>query len=396
MDVTVRRRDNGGIYLVSIVINAAGDTASYAYGPMPGTVLVDQFPGANDDAQLANALNYAAAQTYKPAILFGGRKYSYTKPITGFSGMRLVGTAGQVDQVRSGDPYPCAIYLSIGGSNGWLNFPNGNTYGIYVGGLTFNGNSTTRFAGVNSAANVVTSMFENLSFNGFQSVFGSTTTVQAFTISTFAGFWNVNNGTDTQFTLGGSDCSFWENSSINLDTPGGYRAAGSYLLNLASMSKTTIGPVYTTADRGSGVKISNSGVGQLIIRGARFEGRNAATPCYGSTLRIEGNTGVMLRDCWYGYGMTNPSATGRNDAGVIHVSGGDVEVNGATYGAANGISQSVPFLYAEGGKVRIRSVHTQTNQSWAGKPVVVQAGSAIVDADNSVTVKNGAGTIIQP
>lgn len=363
----------------------------------PGCVYIDSFPGVNDDAKLAAALDHAKNQTYKPAIIFGHRRYDFTQPIDVFPGMRLQGGApGSTEQVRSGNPIPGAIHLNLGGNRGWLRFPNGNTAGVNIGRLSFNGNATTRFAEINTQANVMTSVFEDLSFNGFLSIFGSTTAIQPFTISTFRGFWNVNNGRDIQFNMGGSDNSFWETGSINLDTPSTFRSNGSYLLGFSSMSKSTVGPVYLTAEGGAGLEIKNSSAGQLILRSLRLEGRNAGAPCLGAVVRISGNTGVTFRDCWFAYGMSNPAATGRDDKGTVHVTAGDVDIQGGWYAVANGVSRDTPFLYASGGKIRIRDMHTQPTQSWTTKPVVVQAGSAVIDADNSVTVKDGNGNILQP
>lgn len=381
---------------LNAAINEVSDKADAAQA-MPGCVYLDSFPGSTDDAKLAAALTFAKAQPYKPAIIFGNRRYDFTQPIDVYSGMRLQGGApGSTEQVRSGNPIPGAIHLNIGGNRGWLRFPNGNVFGVNIGGLSFNGNSSTRWADVNTASNVVTSVFEDLSFTGFLSIFGSTTSIHAFTISTFRGFWNINNGRDLQFNIGGSDCSFWETGSVNLDSPTGYRPDGSYLLSFTSMSKTTVGPVYLTAERSAGLRIQNSASGQLIIRSMRIEGRNAGVPCYGAVVRVSGNNGVTFRDCWFAYGMSNPALTGRDDQGVIHVTSGDVDLQGAWYGVADGVSRSIPFLYASGGKVRIRDTHTQPTQNWTTKPVVVQAGTAIIDADNSVTVIDGNGNVLQP
>jgi hypothetical protein len=384
-------------------INQVSDTADAALAgaqstTFPACVYVDSFPGANDDAKLAAALTYAATQDYKPAIIFGNRRYNLSQPITAFSGLRLSGGApGSTEQVRSGNPLPGAIYTTIGSNNAWLNFPNGNTYGINIRGLSFYGTSNTRWSSPNPSSNVVTSVFDDLSFNGYKSIFGSTTVNQPFTISTFRGFWNVNNCYDQAFALGGSDCSFWETGSINLDAPEGFRPDSSDLIRFGAMSKSTVGPVYLTADRASGARISNSNAGQLIIRGMRFEGRNATNPCDGAVLLVDGNSGYTLRDCWFGYGMANPATNGRVDRGVIHITNGKGVIDGAWYGRADGVSEDVPFIYCSGGTVRVQNVMTQMGQTWGTgkKPVVVQTGTGTVYADNTVTVKDGNGNVIQ-
>ena len=63
---------------------------------------------------------------------------------------------------------------------------------------------------------------------------------------------------------------------------------------------------------------------------------------------------AMFRDCWFGYGMSNPTS-GSNlghssaDAGIIHQTSGYVGVRGATYDRATGVAESVPLLYQAGG-----------------------------------------------
>ena len=81
--------------------------------------------------------------------------------------------------------------------------------------------------------------------------------------------------------------------------------------------------------------------------------------------------------------MANPGATGRNDGGVVHVSGGDVLMDGIDYERARGVAESVPLLYVSGGKARVRNV---TGRGFSGKPVVRQTRAGLIDADSSVTV----------
>lgn len=364
-----------------------------------GGVLLDDFDGGTDDIKLTAALAYAAAQTYKPAILLGNRRYDFNTQRTMFPGMRIYGASpGSYDQVRSGNPFPTAVYLNIGGNNGWLVAPDGLTPGVNIGRLSFNGNASTRWMHPNAAANIQTGLFEDLSFNGFRSVIGSQGVNMPFTITTFRGFWNINNGAEVQIAIGGSDCSMWETGSINLDSPPALRADSSDLIRFGALSKSTVGPIYLTADRSSGAVINSTNVGQLVIRGMRYEGRNANTPCHGAVLRVSGNSGYVLRDSWFGYAMSNPATNGRNDKGVIHISDGEGLIDTAWYGRATGVSEDVPFIYCEGGTVYVRNIFWQRNQAQGAgkKPVVVKTGTGKVYADNSVTVTDAAGTVIAP
>ena len=65
------------LYALLLVLLAAA-TTTLAQG-VPGTVLLDSYAGATDDAKLTNALADVKTKTYIPAILLSGRTYTFTK-----------------------------------------------------------------------------------------------------------------------------------------------------------------------------------------------------------------------------------------------------------------------------------------------------------------------------
>jgi hypothetical protein len=371
-----------------ITLPAAGS------GLNPGCVDFDSFSGADDEAKLTNALSYMAAQTYKPTLLFGNRLHTFTTPRTVFSGLRMAGGAvGHTEQVRGGTPIPNQINLSTG--TGWLVLPSGNTFGMSFQTMAFNGNSGSRFFQPSGTGVIWTSNFHNLSFNAMQSVFGNSSQQALFTASSFSGWWNVNNSREAAFWLGGSDNSFWAGDEVLLDSDISVMNLGTpmrFHFNYSGMSKTTVGPMYITAEQVGAINITGGGEGQTLFTGCRIEGRNASTPSYGALVRQTGNSGSTFRDCWWGYAMSNPSAAGRGDAGVIHVTAGTLVIDGAWYGRASATAESVPFIYATGtAKVFVRNVQVGTGSgaaTWTGKPIVARVGtsSATVDADSTVTV----------
>jgi hypothetical protein len=228
-----------------------------------------------------------------------------------------------------------------------------------------------------------------------QSVFGSAAQQALFTASSFSGWWNINNSREGALNLGGSDCAFWVGDECLIDSPPATMGTTTPLkshLVLSGQSKTVFGPLYITADVNSAIRIDGGNQGQCVFQGTRIEGRNATTPSYGSLVRQTANAGTTFRDCWFGFAMSAPGSTGRDDAGVIHVTAGTLVVDGAWYGRATGVAESVPFIYASGtAKVFVRNVQVQTGTgapTWTGKPIVARLGSstATVDADSTVTV----------
>jgi hypothetical protein len=352
----------------------------------PGVVTLDSFAGSTDDAKLTNALSYAAAQTVKPPIAWGNRRYDHTQSNRQvFSGMKLVGLGGYGDQQRAANSIPNDIRYT--GSGTWWQFPAGQTFDVQFQGLSFQGNSNAQFIAANPGVAWI-SVWRDLGFNLWKHVFGNPTTKFLHTACKIGmGFFNANNGYNTMGTFGGSDSEFFTEGAL-IDSPPSTMTAGAYHLIFDYTEKSGCGPIYMTAERSSGIRIlGGQTTTGLVLNGmGRVEGRNVSQPCAGSNIRIDG-AGVTIRDWWVAYGATALNTNAHTgEGGVITQTGGDVLYDGLWYDRATGVAETVPFIYVSGGVARVRNIRKgYKGGSWTGLPRVDQAGGT-VDADNSVTV----------
>jgi hypothetical protein len=349
--------------------------------------MLDSFDGANDDAKLTAAMAYCAAQTYKPAILISNRQHLFSQANRLlYSGFKMVGLGGQGDQQTSCNEV--GNELKFTGTGVWLVAPaaSTSTRGLYLGGLFFEGNSGAQFMQSNPGV-TGKAVFENLGFNLWKHVLGNPTQKWLSTACQFQGWWNVNNGYDTAFTLGGSDSNFWTDGML-LDSPPTLMNASSYHLIFDYQEKTSVGPIYCTADRSSGVwvKGGSTTAGMVMYGAGRVEGRNCTTPCAGANIRIDGGM-FTIRDWWVSYGGSSFNSNGHTgEGGIITQTGGQVLYDGLYYDKTSAVAETVPFLYVAGGKARVRNIRTGAKGgAWTGLPRVKAAGGS-VDADNSVTV----------
>jgi len=148
--------------------------------------------------------------------------------------------------------------------------------------------------------------------------------------------------------------------------------------------------IYCTAEGHSAFLLARGASANSVwIKDCVIEGRNAGAPSPGALVRMTGGQFTM-RDNRFAFAMTNPSATGRNDSGVIHVAGGTLTVDGATYDRATGVAETVPFIYVSGTNTRVRVRNVTKLGTWTGKPVVKQAIAGLIDADDTVTLVTAA------
>jgi hypothetical protein len=304
-------------------------------------VQLDDFSGT-DDQKLTAAMTWAAAQNPIPAIQFPNRTVSLsTGGRTPYSGMRLIGPTGS-----EGPKNPeittayaaCLLYLNVGvGTSSLFNGAGGTYYDIYVGGLTImNGNAGSQFWHQPSGT-LYACQFHSLTFYAMNHVFGDATNKALFTQVIFTGHWQVISGTDTQFHLGGSDCSLWMSGYCNMANTG--TASGTqYLMMLDTLAKTNIGYLYVTTQGGfSGLLLEGSGSG-VSFHGGTFEGLNAGLPSTGAPVTITGGD-------WSFFGSSFNYTNTAN--GVIIQSGGTV----ALYSPSNNPATSTPspLLYQTAG-----------------------------------------------
>ena len=353
-------------------------------GDVPQGIAFSSLAGSTDDAKLASYIAQVSASTFHgwPLILDESRDYTFTQPVTVFSGFSIIGASRAVDQARSSLPIPNRVKLRLTSPGGWLNLPNGTVFGLHLQGLSFDANSNSRVFQPNAGCVLWTSVFRDISYQNGPGFLGSSAQYQPWDACSFEGWWNLNNITDRAWNLGGSDSSIAPTRML-IDSPPTMLGPTGFLISLSSSSKTPIANLYVTADQHSALNITGSD-SYSSIRDCVFEGRNSTTPCYGSLIRSSGQF-VQLSDSWVSYGMANPSATGRDDAGMIHVNGGQFEALNLHTRRASGVAESVPFIYATGSgtKVVARNI---VGEDYTGKPVVRVLNGAVADTDGSVTV----------
>jgi len=358
-----------------------------------GVVEVDSFAGADDDAKLAAAVSYAAAQTYKPTMRLAARRWDFSDQVELFTGFKLTGSGGgaSVEQPRGNTPYSTFVKISTGGDVAWLRLPASTLFGCYIGNAAFEGTSSSVF--MDSAADfsgvLWTSVIENVGFSAFKHVFGTPSKRLALDAVIFRGFWNINNSYDVAVTIGGSDNQLWTDGCL-LDTGDPFTSSSVvYHLNLDYMEKTFIGPMYITAERyPAGIRINGAGnQAGLTFHGLRIEGRNKTESSYGSVIRIEGGRNVF-RDCWIAYAYSdNASSPRSNEGGMVSCLGGETLFDGCTLDKATGYSESDPAFYASGSgtKIRVSNTFTATDGgAWSQLPLVSAVNSATAVTDDTV------------
>jgi len=354
------------------------------------TVPLSRFSGT-DDEKLTAAIAFTYAVTnFRGSVIHldEQRDYTFTQQQDINTGFCLQGPGRPQDQPRSSRPIGNRVLLRMtGGPKGWLRQVAGNVYGIALLNLSIDGdNQSAVFEGNESGVTGVcwTASFRDVSVQNALGVFGTKANKFRVTACEVSGYWNVNNVRERAFQLGGSDF-FFSPSVFLLDSPPELLPATEYLGHLSNLSNTWIRSIYCTAEGHSALLLSGGASDESVwIKDTVFEGRNAGQPCPGALIRVTGGQ-YAIRDCRFAFAMTDPAATGRNDSGVIHQSGGNVWVDGCTYRRATGVGEEVPFLYVSGGKTRVTNIIAQG--SWTGKPIVKQAQEGLVEHhDDTVTL----------
>lgn len=351
-------------------------------------VLFSSLAGASDDTKLTAFMMAQSGGSFKgrTLVLDEVRDYTFTQQQILYTGFSIRGPFRPQDQARGSMPIGNRIRLRMtGGAKGWFRQPNGNIFGVSITNMSIDGDASSYLVEGNASGVLWTSVFRDISVQNALGVLGSPSQSLLVTACTVDGWWNVNNVQSRAFSLGGSDFYF-SPSMMLLDSPPELLPATGYLMNLSAMSNAWVSDIYCTAEGHTAALLTGGSSDESVwIKNCVFEGRNAASPSPGSLIRMTGGQ-FILRDNRFAYAMTNPAATGRSDAGVIHVQGGTLLIDGATYRRATGVAESVPFVYATGASTRVVVRNVVAQGGWTGKPIVQQSQAGLVDADDSVTV----------
>ncbi|GAA5113088.1 hypothetical protein GCM10023339_16970 [Alloalcanivorax gelatiniphagus] len=362
-------------------------TGVAASGPAAGApavatpeVPLSAFTGLTDDDRLSDFMAWAAAQTMRgiTVVLDEARAYTFARQQPLYSGFSIKGSGRPQDQARSSMPVGQLVDVRTAG--GWFALVQSQTFGVSIQGLSINGSSESRLVEGHPSHVLWTSVFRDLSLQNAGGVLGSSTQRLLNTACCVDGWWNVNNVRDRAFNLGGSDTNC-KPSEMLLDSPSTLMPASGFLMSLEAQSKGEVSGLYLTAEGHSGLSLAG-GRGVRVLNNT-IEGRNADAPSPGALVRISGGA-WWLRDNALNFAMTDPAATGRDDRGVVHVTSGQVVLDGVSYEKATAASTTTPLVYVDSGQVRIRNVFAD-----GFRPTVRQSAPGLIDADDTVTVVTG-------
>lgn len=389
-ETAIQWRQTGGVWqdlvLLSEITGPKGDSTVTPGGgySLDGVILLDSFEGSDDD-KLDAALAYAASRSQIPYIQFPARTVTLNRGgRTPFSGMKLIGpnSPGPKNlEISGGKPVNHRVMLGSGvgtGANALFSGA-GSLYDVYVSNLAFQGTYTQQFWD-QPTGTLYACEFNSLTFYGLKHVFGRPGAKALMTQVIFTGHWTNLAFRDTQYTIGGSDNTFWLSGYLNLHSS--EQGGGRFAAVFDACSKTNVGDIYSTSQNGwLGVRCIGNSRG-LTFWGSRLEGRNASTPCDGSTFRVDGGS-VTLIAPWIAYGMGNPTANGGNSGGVVHITGGNVAIERPVYEQANSVPDSTPLVYISGGKV---DVSRAFNHSSVDGTVVVRRVGGQANVDGTVVL----------
>ena len=377
---TSRRSLLAGAVTVTGASVAVSSPAAGAPATVTPEVPLSAFAGDTDDDKLSDFMAWAAAQTMRgiTVVLDEARTYTFLRQQTLYSGFSIKGAGRPQDQARSSMPIGQQVEVRTIG--GWFTLAQSQTFGVSIQGLSIDGSSMSRLVEGHPSHVLWTSVFRDISVQNAAGVLGSSQQSLRNTACCVDGWWNVNNVRERAFNLGGSDTNF-KPSEMLLDSPATLMPAGGFLMSFESQSKGEISGLYVTAEGHSGLSLSG-GRGVRVLNNT-IEGRNADAPSPGALVRITGGA-WWFRDNALNFAMTNPSATGRDDRGVVHITSAQVVLDGISYEKAAAASTTTPLVYADSGQVRIRNVFAE-----GFRPTVRQATAGLIDADDTVTVVTG-------
>jgi hypothetical protein len=368
-----------------------------------GTAPLDSFAGADDEAKLTAGMSYAGAQTHPPVLTWTNRAsaYDYTIARETYDGFRIMGANyGITNAELTDDNMVTKVQVNTNGT--WLNVTGGgDRWNNLISGATFIGTANTTFLAGDSSTVWHGSQMRDVSFKNFKTIIGTQAQKMLMTTCLINGYFQVQGTYNGWFHAGGSDNRLFLDGALT-DASQAYNTAGSatgqFFFWFDGMDNTKVGELYITCTGlWGGVKVTGvqynatptSNFGMLTFgSGLIVEGHNATDPCFGSVMRVEGGL-VKVRDVYVGRAMSNPSAMGHSpqDAGVIHVTGGYLLLDGCTYGRATSVAETVPMVYQSGGNVRVLNASVATHGgTWSGLPRVTSTGGTINTSDGTWTL----------
>ncbi|TDD97182.1 hypothetical protein [Actinomadura rubrisoli] len=327
--------------------------ADPAYG-----VSLNSFAGATSDAKFAAALAYARAQTYKPAIVLPlGTITLSGGPYEFFDGMRLSGPLAAGDREFQNTGPQCVVNVT---NNALFQMPSNNTANVkngYIRGIQFRTSAGVDWM-VRSPDFATGPVMQDVDIRDVAWV-GFSSVMWARHLRCSIERTYINNGTDTQFKLGGSDNFYWTEGFSYMS--GNVPATG-YYVYFTAMTRTKVGPIYVTPQFGTAFRLEG-GSGGLVFNGTLIDcaGRTTTNAAQGAGVFIHSGQGHVFRDCWFFNNAVNPAATGRaGEKGQVFIKSPAAEIlfDGCQWngGAKESLvtPAGTPAIYAQTGAANIK------------------------------------------
>ncbi|GAA2453494.1 hypothetical protein GCM10010191_85220 [Actinomadura vinacea] len=361
---------------------AAADAAT-----VPGLSPLGSFAGATWDAKFKAALSYAGAQTFRPVILLPNANIELSGgPYPFLDGLRLSGPPGGSEREFSGRG-PQTIVTVKG--KPLFALPTGGVRSMSMRGIQFRASGAvdwmvreTDFAGgpIMSDAN-----FLDVGWVGFRSV------MHARHLRVTIDRAYINNGTDVQLKLGGSDNYYFTAGQSFMS--GSLPPTAAAYVHFTSMSRTRVGPLYITPQYATAFRIER-GYGGLSFEGTIIDctGRDKNTACQGSAIDVHSGEGHVFSNLWFFNCTTNPAATGRaGEKGQVRVRAEAKEIAFMGCQWSGGTKQRVltpagtPAIYCDAGATGVR-VHAPLAPNGGEKRLQQAAAGAIRCDDPGWTI----------
>jgi hypothetical protein len=380
-------------------IEAGIQTAQAAVEAVPtkqGKLFVDDY--GRDDAALDTLLSTAGADTHPRGIYWSNRGDGYDYATVNRippRGCKFYGPPGFSNpEVNSQQKMNCRINLT--GAGPWFNTGASDNWDNTFADLTLVCNAGSSFLGRTGAGTWRGLKFGNLAQKSGNGLIGSFANALNGTVITAFGHIWVNGNTDTAIHVAGSDMHLLWSSCFVDSAPANAPAGGHPHVMFDFADFCTVGPMYITAEGNWGavdflgtsnpLTSTSNNSGRVTCFGLTATGRNPGQPCNGATVRVKGGI-VKLVGGEIAWGMANPGLMGRSptDAGVVHQSGGVLQMDGFRYDRTTGQAETVPFVYSSAGRCIVKNtVHTSRGGTWTGLPRVDEAGGSM-DLDAYVT-----------
>jgi len=361
--------------------NASAQVSATA-SAVPGLAPLGSFPGKTWDAKFKEALAYAAAQTYRPVIVLPNGKIELSGgPYPFLDGLRLSGPPGGMEREFEGRG-PQTIVTVKG--KPLFSMPKEGVRSLSMRGIQFRASGAVdwmvRVTDLGGGPIMSDAAFLDVGWVGFRSV------MHARHLRVTIDRAYINNGTDVQFKLGGSDNYYFTAGPSFMS--GSLPPTAAAYVHFTSMSRTRVGPLYITPQYATAFRI-DGGYGGLSFEGTIIDctGRDKTTACQGAGIYVNGGEGHLFSNLWFFNCATNPAATKREgEKGYVYIGKNAKEIAFVGCQWSGGAKQRVhtpagtPAIYCAAGASGVR-VHAPLAPN-GGEKRLQQASAGALSCDD--------------